>query len=102
MYFVARSLFGLWAFMPVAVTMTETMTNSLITNDTFLPSRKSVEQWDDIIFEFVFLLKYVLFIDGYNGKTFVYKFCVPYFLRPFLCFQGCFFSENSVLKVHVF
>ena len=54
MYFVARSLFGLWAFTPVAVTMTETMTNSLITNDTFLPSRKSVEQWDGIIFEFGF------------------------------------------------
>ena len=65
MYFVARSLFGLWAFMPVAVTMTETMTNSLITNDTFLPSRKSVEQWDDIIFEFEFLL-YHTFTENIN------------------------------------
>ena len=65
MYFVARSLFGLWAFMPVAVTMTETMTNSLITNDTFLPSRKSVEQWDDIIFEFESLL-YHTFTENIN------------------------------------
>ena len=65
MYFVARSLFGLWAFMPVAVTMTETMTNSLITNDTFLPSRKSVEQLDDIIFEFESLL-YHTFTENIN------------------------------------
>ena len=58
-YFVARSLFGLWAFMPVAVTMTETMTNSLITNDTFLPSRKRWTMGWHCFWIHIFIISYV-------------------------------------------